>query len=253
MIQDPTNIPIECDHLGKNFGSRMALREVTLSVSRGEICALIGPNGSGKTTLLKILAGLIVPSGGTARICGEDVARNPRKAGAKIGFTSSEERSFYWRLTGRQNLKFFIALHNINGADGKMRIDSLLAKMGLKEMGDRRFREYSTGMKQALSITRALLHDPPVLLLDEPTRSLSPDVSLKFYELVRFQSGEGKTILFASQNLIEVERMADSVVILHKGDIRAAGTVAELRRQAGLSDDKGLETVYSCFTGELVV
>jgi ABC-2 type transport system ATP-binding protein len=253
MNGDPSPVTVECAHLSKNFGLVAALKEITLTVRPGTICALIGPNGAGKTTLLKILAGLIVPSSGTARVCGEDVARNPRKARAKIGFVSSEERSFYWRLTGRQNLKFFAALHQINGTEGKMRIDSLLEKMGLQEMGDRRFREYSTGMKQSLSIVRGLLHDPPVLLLDEPTRSLSPDVSQRFCDLVQFQASEGKTILFASHNLSEVVRMADSVVILHKGSIRAAGTLAELRRRAGFLNDKGLETVYSCFTGELLV
>jgi len=150
-------------------------------------------------------------------------------------------------------MKFFAALHKINGTEVKGRIDSLLEKMGLEEMGDRRFREYSTGMKQALSIARGLLHDPPVLLLDEPTRSLSPEVCQRFYDLVRRQASEGKTILFASQNLSEVERMADSMVILHKGTIRAAGSLAELRRRARVLDDKGLETVYSCFTGGFLV
>src|SRR4030042_3186100 len=214
---DPPMISIECTHLSKNFGLTTALIEITLTLKTGAICALIGPNGAGKTTLLKTLAGLIVPSNGAARICGEDVICTPHKVKTKVGFIPSEERSFYWRLTGRQNLKFFAALHKINGTEGRMRIDSLLEKMGIREMGDKKFREYSTGMKQALSIARGLIHDPLVLLLDEPTRSLSPNVSQRFYDLVRRQASEGKTVLFASHNLIEVENMADFVVILHKG------------------------------------
>ncbi len=248
IILDSTMNSIECDYLSKNFGPLVALREVTLRVKRGEICAVIGPNGSGKTTLLKILATLIIPSHGVARVCGEDITNVPHRVRARIGFVSSEDRSFYWRLTGKQNLKFFAALHNINGPDRERRIDHLLDTVGFDGFAGRKFSEYSTGMKQALSIVRGFLHDPQVFLLDEPTRSLSPEVANRFYELIRDEAKKGETCLIASHNLREVERIADQIAILHKGLLKAKGTITDLNLQAGLTEDKSLDLTFSHFT-----
>lgn len=233
--------------LGKDFGPITSLHEFTLRVEGGKTCAVIGPNGAGKTTLFKILATLVAPTRGKALICGKDVTTASRHVCSTIGYVPSEERSFYWRLTGRQNLRFFGALHEMTRAKCDSRIDRLLEGLGLDGAADRRFGEYSAGMKQALSIARGLLHDPPVLLMDEPTRSLSHEASQRLYGLIRTEAEKGKAVLFSSHNLAEVDHMADTVVLLRKGRIVAAGAPEELRRKAGLSSAETMEAVYESF------
>jgi ABC-2 type transport system ATP-binding protein len=243
---------IACDHLNKSFGQRRVLRDITFEIKGGDILALVGRNGAGKTTLLKILATLITPSDGMVSIGGEDASRNQLNVKRIIGFVSSEERSFYWRLTGRQNLQFFASLHGINGKEGGRRIDMLLETVGLEGKGGLRFREYSTGMKQSLGIARALIHDPPVLLLDEPTRSLSLDVARKARHLFHDAAKrEGRAILIASHNLSELEGLADHVAILHQGMIRALGDMPTLHQEAGLSGIGTLEDLFDHFTREV--
>lgn len=241
---------IECLHLGKSFGKRMVLRDISFNLQGGNILTLVGPNGAGKTTLLKILATLITPDTGGASVAGADLIRNQRAVRRSIGFVSSEERSFYWRLTGRENLRFFAALHGVHGKKALARIDSLLEAVGLEAQGASRFREYSTGMKQALGIARAMLHDPPVLLLDEPTRSLGPDLARKVRRfLLDLAKQEGKAILWASQNLNELEELADQAGILHQGAIRAIGSIPALQQQAGLSPSATPGALFDHFTG----
>jgi ABC-2 type transport system ATP-binding protein len=245
-------ILIACDHLSKSFGQRRVLRDITFEIKGGNILALVGRNGAGKTTLLKILATLITPTDGKVLIGGEDASRNQLRVKRIIGFVSSEERSFYWRLTGKQNLQFFASLHGINGKEGEKRIDMLLDAVGLEGRGDVRFREYSTGMKQSLGIARALIHDPPVLLLDEPTRSLSPDIARVARHLFDdLAKREGRAILIASHNLTELEGLADHVAILHQGTIRALGDIPTLQQQAGLSGYGTLEDLFDHFTREV--
>jgi ABC-2 type transport system ATP-binding protein len=242
---------VACRHLSKSFGHRRVLHDITLEVRGGSILGLVGRNGAGKTTLLKVLAALITPTEGNVLIGGQEIGQNQINVKRMIGFVSSEERSFYWRLTGIQNLQFFAALHGINGKEGKRRIDMLLESVGLEGKGDLRFREYSTGMKQALGIARSMLHDPPVLLLDEPTRSLSPDVARKVCLLLHdLAKLEGKAILIASHNLGELEGIANHVAIIHQGKIRACGEIPALHRQAGLTAQVTLEELFDHFTRE---
>ena len=208
-----------------------ALRGVTLHVRGGEVFGLLGPNGAGKTTLLKILSCLVLPDAGTARIGGHDVVDEDRVK-PMIGLVNSDERSFYWRLSGRDNLKFFARLYDVPGARIKSRIDELLAKVDLVEAADRAFSGYSSGMKQRLAIARALLHDPPILLMDEPTRSLDPAACLSLRAFIRdeLKGRDGKTILLATHNLREAETLCDRIAILVAGSVRQTGTIAEVRR-----------------------
>jgi len=245
-----TNNPaIQCIGLSKAFGNQLVLQEIHLRVKRGEILGLVGPNGAGKTTLLKIFASLIIPTGGRALICGHDVVRDPIPAKRKIGFVPSEERSFYWRLSGRQNLRFFASLYSIHGKERNRRIRAALEAVGLEEKGNVRFKEYSSGMKQALGIARGILHDPPVLLLDEPTRSLSPDVAKKIRELIHQKAqNERRTVLISSHNLKEVEELADHIAIIHHGAIQALGSISELKARAGLSPSTDLDALFEHFT-----
>jgi len=208
-----------------------ALRGVDVHVHRGEIFSLLGPNGAGKTTLVKILSCLILPDRGRAVVGGADV-RNEQQVKPKIGLVHSDERSFYWRLSGRENLAFFARLYDVPGKRIAARIAELLERVDLVDAADRRFSDYSSGMKQRLAIARALLHDPPILLMDEPTRSLDPESSLtiRAFILDELKGRDGKTILLATHNLREAETLCDRVAILVQGTIRQVGTVAQLRR-----------------------
>jgi len=212
-------------------GNVRALRGVDLHVKTGEIFGLLGPNGAGKTTLVKILSCLILPDRGRALIGGEDV-RHEQKVKPRLGLVHSDERSFYWRLSGRENLRFFARLYDVPGKRIDARIDELLQKVDLAEAAPRRFSDYSSGMKQRLAIARALLHDPPILLMDEPTRSLDPAASLALRALIRdeLKGRDGKTILLATHNLHEAEALCDRIAILVAGTVRQVGTIAEVRR-----------------------
>ena len=208
-----------------------ALRGVTLHVRGGEVFGLRGPNGAGKTTLLKILSCLVLPDAGTAHIGGHDVVEED-KVKPMIGLVNSDERSFYWRLSGRENLRFFAELYDVPRPSREARIATLLARVDMVEPADRRFADYSSGMKQRLAIARAMLHDPPILFMDEPTRSLDPAsaLGLRTFVLDELKARDHKTILIATHNLREAEAMCDRLAILVKGQVRQVGTVDEVRR-----------------------
>jgi len=204
-----------------------ALQDISLETRAGEIYGLLGPNGAGKTTFLKILAGLVLPSAGRAVVGGVDVARDDRAVKRSIGFVTSDERSFYWRLTGRENLDFFARLYGLRSAEAHSTSAGLLKVMDMESIADRSFMSYSTGMKQRLAIARALLHDPPILCLDEPTRSLDPIAAkhLRRFVVDRLNRERGKTVLLATHNLQEAEEMCGRIVVLDRGRVLRQGSV----------------------------
>jgi len=208
-----------------------ALRGVDLRVREGEIFGLLGPNGAGKTTLLKILSCLVLPDNGRALVGGHDT-RQEYLVKRNMGLVHSDERSFYWRLSARENLRFFARLYDVPGRMIESRIDELLSRVDLLEAADRPFADYSSGMKQRVAIARALLHDPPILMMDEPTRSLDPvsSMSLRRFILDELSQRDGKTILLATHNLREAEAVSDRIAILVEGRVRLMGTVAEVRQ-----------------------
>jgi ABC-2 type transport system ATP-binding protein len=207
-----------------------ALAGLSLETRSGEIFGLLGPNGAGKTTFLKILAGLVLPTEGRAFVNGVDVARDDRAVKRSIGFVTSDERSFYWRLTGRENLDFFARLYGLDAAGARRASAGLLKEMDMDAVADRQFMSYSTGMKQRLAIARALLHDPPVLCMDEPTRSLDPIAAkhLRRFVIDRLNRQRGKTVLLATHNLSEAEEMCGRLVVLDRGRIVRQGSVIEI-------------------------
>ena len=208
-----------------------ALRDVTFDVNTGEIFGLIGRNGAGKTTLTKIVATLVRPTTGSVSVRGDDTVRHDEQVRRQIGLATAEERSFYWRLTAEQNLIFFARLHGLSDRTAKQRIKELFAKLELDEVARRRFGEMSTGNKQRLAVARALLSQPPILLLDEPTRSLDPLAAARMRELIRSQAQQDPavTVLLTSHNLAEVETLCERVAIISRGRIRAIDTPQKLR------------------------
>jgi ABC-2 type transport system ATP-binding protein len=211
-----------------------ALRDLDLTIRRGEILGLLGTNGAGKTTLLKILATLILPTAGHVTVDGRDLTREPDRVRAMIGLASGDERSFYWRLTGRQNLEFFAAFQGLRPYEARDRIEELRVQIGLEAL-DRRFGGYSTGMRHRLAIARALLRQPQILLLDEPTRSLDPLVAGALRRLIRdtLAAQIGCTVVLATHNLAEAEELCDLIAVLHEGWLIACGTVGELQQRDG--------------------
>jgi len=208
-----------------------ALRDVSFDVNTGEIFGLIGRNGAGKTTLTKIVATLVQPTTGAVTVRGHDSVDHDESVRREIGLATAEERSFYWRLTSEQNLLFFARLHGLSDRFAKQRIKDLFATLELDEAATKRFGELSTGNKQRLAVARAMLASPPVLLLDEPTRSLDPLAATRMRDLIRSlaQQDPPVTILLTSHNLAEVETLCARVAIISRGRIRAIDTPRQLR------------------------
>ena len=201
----------------------------------------MGQNGAGKTTLLRILATLIVPTRGRATLGGFDVERDGAGARGKLGYHTGGDEGFYARLTGRQNLEFFAAMNNLNGADAEQRIAAVTEWMGISDELDRQVRTLSTGMTHRLGLARALLHGPAVLLLDEPTRSLDPLAAADFRKLLKDEivRRRGTTLLFASHTLSEVEEIADRMMLLDHGRLSVCESPARLRARTGAATLEG--------------
>ncbi len=213
-------------------GTTEALRGVDIGIEEGEIFGLLGPNGAGKTTLIKIFCCLVLPDEGRATIDGVDTSGDEKEVKRRIGLVHSDERSFYWRLSARQNLRFFARLYDVPTATREGRIQQLLDKVDMGAAADRPFSGYSSGMKQKIAIARALLHDPPILFMDEPTRSLDPAsaLDLRQFILEELKQRDGKTIVLATHNLREAEVLSDRMAILAGGRVQQIGTAGEIRR-----------------------
>lgn len=219
-----------------------ALRGVSLEVQPGEFFGLLGPNGAGKTTLFKVLATLVTPDGGTAEVGGCSVVDDPGRVRSLLTPVIADERSLDWRLSGRENLRLFGSLYDLDGPVRRQRIDGLLQRVGLEGASERMVGTYSSGMKQRLLIARALLSRPRVLLLDEPTRSLDPVSARDFRRFLREEvvGRHGCTVLLATHDADEALDLCDRLAILDRGRVVAKGNTRELAR---LADDHRLRLV----------
>ena len=220
---------IRAHQISKEFSNGVkALKSIDLSIPAGEIFVLLGPNGSGKTTLIKSLCGLLLPSHGSTSLMGFDVVKEWKTAKSQVSLLVGEERSFYWRLSGRQNLEFFATLYGLSKQEIKKKLEQV---RGLFEIDlDRRYQEYSTGMKQRLALARSFLHDAKILFMDEPTRSLDPNAADKLREIILNlrKTHPDKTFFMTSHQFQEAELLADRVGILDQGELKACGTYQEL-------------------------
>jgi ABC-2 type transport system ATP-binding protein len=221
---------IETNDLSKKFNNDFwAVDGVNLCVEPGKILALLGQNGAGKTTTVRMLTALLTPTRGWARVAGYDVTRNPRAIRANVGVLT-EQHGLYMRMTGEEYLEFFGKVYGLEPHARKTRSDELLQYFGIAEAAQRRCGEYSKGMKQKLALARALMHDPSVLLLDEPTSAMDPESSrLVRDEIARLRSSQ-RTIIICTHNLSEAEALADSIAIIYRGKILLNGTLEELKR-----------------------
>ena len=222
----------------KRFRSVQALRGVSFDVEPGEVVSLLGPNGAGKSTLLRILGTTILADSGTVTVGGHDVVHDAPAARRSLGVMIGDERSHYWRLSGRRNLVFFAALAGMTRTEAAARSEELLEEVGLTEAADRRVGEYSSGMRARLALARALLAAPPLLLFDEPTRTLDPLAASRFRENISQVAREGNAgVLFATHNLHEAVAISTRILVL------SAGRVVLEQQADGMGADR-LESAF---------
>ena len=222
-------------------GELVAVDHVNLKIPEGELFGLLGPNGAGKTTTIRLLSTLLLPTEGGAKVNGYDVVKEPDKVRQSIGVLMMGERSLYWRLTGRENLEYFAALHHIPPKMWEDRIHNLLELVGLDKRGDDLVEKYSSGMKQKLAIARCLLHDPPVLMLDEPTLGLDPGAARSIRHMIRELSDQGKAIILTTHYMEEADQLCDRVGIIHKGRIISLDSPSNLKTKVKEEDILELE------------
>jgi len=223
---------IELHDVSRSFGAIRAVDGVSFQVSAGEVVGLLGPNGAGKTTTLRVLAGLLAPTSGRAVLHGVDVQRAPLEARRHLGFLTAST-GLYERLTGREVLSTFGRLQGLDEATLVRRVDEVTQELELADFVDRRCGQLSSGQKQRISIGRAVVHDPPAIVLDEPTATLDPLASRDILELVQRARARGKAVLFSTHRMEEAEHLCTRLLFVRGGRIVAQGSAAELRAQSG--------------------
>ena len=233
------------EHLEKRYQDVTALDNLSLQVGKGELFGLLGPNGAGKTTTISILCGLLKPSSGQASICGYDVQKDASKVKDLIG-VCIQETAVYPYLTGAENIDLFGNLHTLDKATLKARQSMLLGKMGLKADAKRRAAKYSGGMKRRLSLILALIHDPQVIFLDEPTVAMDPQSRHAVWDFISELKTQNKTIILTTHYMEEAQALCDRVGIIDHGKLIALGTPKDLILKNGV---KNLEEVFIKLTG----
>ena len=233
--------PVEVRSLSKTFTTKegplfrktqksvTALDDVNFSVKKGEIFGLLGPNGAGKTTTIKAICTLIHPTSGEVYVNGHNVVKDAQRARQDLGVMLTGDRTLYWKLSGRENLEYFAALYHMGGATAKQRIEQLLKLVGLDERQNTLVENYSTGMRIRLSFAKAILHEAPVILLDEPTMSLDPQSARLVREIIRDLRKEGCSILLTTHYMEEADQLSDRVAIIDHGKIIAMAPPRELK------------------------
>jgi ABC-2 type transport system ATP-binding protein len=207
-----------------------AVRSVSFEVAEGELFGLLGPNGAGKTTTIKMLITLLIPTEGSARVLGFDVVKDAREVRKRIGYVFGGERGLYERLSAWDNLRFFAELYAVPPRDQRRRIDELLELVGLKGREKERVEGYSRGMRQRLHIARGLLHDPPVVFLDEPTIGVDPVGARELRSTIAELTQAGKTVLLTTHYMFEADELCDRIAVINKGEIVASGTPRDLKQ-----------------------
>lgn len=226
---------IEVTNLSKSFGPVQAVREVSFSAPNGMITGLLGPNGAGKSTTMRMIAGVLQPDGGRASVDGITVQDDRVAAQRRLGVLP-DKRGLYQRLTSRENIAYYGRLHGLNGAQLDERVDYLIDLLDMEEIAERRTEGFSTGQKVKVAIARALVHDPPNMMLDEPTVGLDVMSTRAMRQVIRQLREEGHTVLFSSHIMQEVAMLCDNIVIIARGRVVAQGSPDDLRQQTGEAD-----------------
>ncbi len=234
----PDQLPVRTEDLTKVFydedrGEVRAVDAVSISCSRGEIFGLLGANGAGKTTTLRMLSTILRPTSGRAWVMGHDVRAAPEEVRRNLGFYSAST-ALYPKITPRETLRFFARVNGFPRDRVEGRVEALIERFRIEEYADTRVERLSSGMKQKVSIARTVVHDPPVLIFDEPTVALDVLNAIELREFIAGLRNEGKAILFSTHIMSEAEQLCDRIGIIHRGAILATGTLQELREETGL-------------------
>jgi len=224
----------------KKRGEVHAVQDVSFNCQPGKIYGLLGANGAGKTTTLRLLATILQPTSGTARVAGFDIVQQPQQVRSSVGFLSTAT-ALYGRLTAQEMVEYFGRLNGLDEVTLKARIDGLFSRMDMDEFRTRQCDKLSTGMKQKVSIARTLVNDPPVMIFDEPTVGLDVMTARTIVRFIRECRDAGKTVIFSTHVMSEVEKLCDRVGIIHDGRLLTEGTLDELRQRHGLTD---LEDIF---------
>ncbi|MBI2823715.1 MAG: ABC transporter ATP-binding protein [Planctomycetia bacterium] len=234
---------IEFCHVSRSYGRKVAVADLDLVVPSGELFAFLGPNGAGKTTSIKVLVGLLRPSSGRVRVCGFDVESETRQANSVVGYIP-DEPYLYDKLTGREFLQFIAGMYGLPTHVADERIAREIARFELADFVDDLCESYSHGMKQRVALAAALLHDPDVLVLDEPTVGLDPRTVRMMKDLLRERAAMGTTVFMSTHSLSVAEEIADRVGIVDRGRLRCVGTIDELRRRSRSLGKMSLEQLF---------
>lgn len=227
---------IEVRNVSKRFGTFTAVQDVSFRVEAGEVFGLLGENGAGKTTIMRMMATILQPTEGEIEIAGHSVTKEPEAVRRWIGILFGGDVGLYSRLTARENIAYFGSLYGLEKAQIAARIERLSRIFEMEPFLDRRVGSFSRGMRQKVAIARTLVHDPAVILLDEPTTGLDVTAANQFRRMVRVLQEEGKTILFSSHNMGEIDKLCRRIALVHKGRLHFAGSVDTLREQYGMHD-----------------
>ncbi|MEK5444226.1 MULTISPECIES: ABC transporter ATP-binding protein [unclassified Fredinandcohnia] len=231
---------IEINEVTKRFKDKKtsitALKHVKFTVEKGQVVGLLGENGAGKTTLLRTIATLLTPTEGNVKVADYDTQKNPEEVKKRIGVLFGGETGLYDRLTARENLEYFAALYGLSKHETKVRIDELARMFGMRDYLNRKVGGFSKGMRQKVAIARTLIHNPDIILFDEPTTGLDITSSNVFRQLVHQLKRDGKTIIFSSHIMEEVSMLCDSVAMMHKGELVYHGDLDELYKSEGSKD-----------------
>lgn len=238
---------VEIINLTKKFKKTTAVDTVNFKIENGEIVGLLGENGAGKTTTLRMLATMLKATEGTAKVNGYDIVQEPGKVRGEIGILFGGEVGLYDRLTARENIEYFAELNGMDKEKTKKRIDDLADMLEMKEYIDKRVGKFSRGMKQKVAIARSIVHNPSVMLFDEPTAGLDVTASRIVQDFIIKCKEDNKAILFSSHSMEEVERLCDRIVIIHKGRILEEGTVKDLKEKYHMDN---MEDIFMLLVGD---
>ncbi|MDZ4821066.1 MAG: ABC transporter ATP-binding protein [Planctomycetota bacterium] len=239
---------IELDKVRRTYGNKVAVAGLDLKVDSGELFAFLGPNGAGKTTTIKMLVGLLRPSSGTLKVCGYNVVDQSREANHLLGYVP-DEPYLYDKLTGREFLQFVGDMHGLSNSEIQLRTDREIANFALHEFVDELSENYSHGMKQRLAFAASLMHDPAVLIVDEPMVGLDPRSARLVKDLLRRKASEGTTVFMSTHSLAVAEEISDRIGVVDRGKLRFLGTLADLRFRLA-QEQTSLEDLYLALTSQ---
>ena len=237
-----TEAAVSVERLEKTLGKNRVLRGISFQAQSGEIFGLLGPNGAGKTTTLRIISTLLTPDAGSVEVLGYDTLKAPEQVRRRIGVVTADI-GVYPRLSARENIAYFAQLSEVPDLELKRRIDAVVERLDIGSFADQRAESLSSGQKQKVAIARAIVHDPEVLMFDEPTSNLDVLASREVREFMVESKGRGKCVIFSTHVMHDAERLCDRITILHQGQVVASGPTAEVRGNRAELEDAFLEIV----------